>query len=988
MAKLNAAHLAFNRGEVSKTALARIDVAKLQLAAECQLNWRPRVVGSMELRPGLQKTGQTRNDQQTRLVDFVFSKTDTALLELTNLAMRVYIGDTLLTRPSVTTAIGDSNFTGTGAWSTTDTTPGNSVIVAAGLASFNVPARGGIARIKQTVTVILADQNVEHGLRVVVQNGPVTLRVGSTDGTGDLIASTSLDTGTHSLSFTPTGASFVIQIESVEQRNKLVSQCSIETAGAVSVTTPWATSALSSLRWTQSGDTIYVAQYGGQPYKIERRGARPGARGWSVSKYLSNNGPFQQPATNGIKLTPGGYSGNTTLTADKNYFIPSHVGCLFRLFTFGQANDRTIGAAFQATEPIRVSGVGNDRKFGVRVANTFGNNITVERSLVGPDVGFVPYTASNSVSATIDIDDTSTLNNVTAWYRVRTVQAADYNGIYTIFFGQNSLGSADPFGSTTAGAAASAGGRWGICRVTSYVSPTQVNVEVIEDFSSIQQTDTWQQGIWSDADGWPTSVCFYEDRLFWLNGPYVIGSESNAYTSFAAEDSSGQSLGDSGAIIEGYGDGPFDSTNWGLPLQRLLCGREQSIASVRSSNFDTPLTPTDISVKDCSDQGAARLPPVKMGKRAVFVQQNGQRVYELSYQAALTDYADRDLTRLNIDIGSPGFVDVAGSAQPDGTVYLVRSTGDVACLLYDIDDEVEAWWRISTLGVIENVAVLPPSAGMVDDQVYFVVKRTVNGATRRFIEKMAQSSNCVGGLLNQQLDCHLSYSGAPTANAQLDWLPNTAVMVWADGAFIGSGTTNGSGIVDMPDGNTHSNIVVGLGGSVQTYSGAAAATMTGLSAYEGYPCEVFADQQPSDRMVHVKTLTVSGGAISLPNGTQSANIVACFGYVAPFMSAKLGYGAMGGTPLNQRKKIDQVGLILYDTHNAGLQFGQRFDVLDTMPSYEGDAAVPSSTVWSQYDEQMITVPGEWHTDGRLCLLGQAPYPCKVGAAVMGMQTSG
>jgi hypothetical protein len=94
-------------------------------------------------------------------------------------------------------------------------------------------------------------------------------------------------------------------------------------------------------------------------------------------------------------------------------------------------------------------------------------------------------------------------------------------------------------------------------------------------------------------------------------------------------------------------------------------GREQSIASCRY--FDQPITANAIVIRDCSDQGAQRLPAVKVGKRGVFVQQSGRKVYELAFAGQELDYADRDLTRLNLDIGLAGFVDIDKSTQPDKT---------------------------------------------------------------------------------------------------------------------------------------------------------------------------------------------------------------------------------------------------------------------------------------------------------------------------------
>jgi hypothetical protein len=158
------------------------------------------------------------------------------------------------------------------------------------------------------------------------------------------------------------------------------------------------------------------------------------------------------------------------------------------------------------------------------------------------------------------------------------------------------------------------------------------------------------------------------------------------------------------------------------------------------------------------------------------------------------------------------------------------------------------------------------------------------------------------------------------------------------------------------------------------------------SQYDGYPCEVFADIGTTGEPVNVGPLAVENGVVTLPNGQQATTIIACLGYVAPFMSAKLAYAAQLGSALTQRKRIDHVGLVLYDTSCQGLQFGQRFDVLDAMPLYEAGQETPAGTVWSEYDEPMIEVPGSWNTDARLCLMARAPNPCTVGGVVIGMET--
>lgn len=1095
MARTNAPYYALNRGEVSKITLARADVERLRMAADCQVNFSPYVVGPMELRQGQQYIGGVRGDLACQIVDFVYASDDTALFELTDSNMRVWINDALLTRPSVTTAVSDPAFVGGGSWSTADTTSDASATIGGGSLVLTCAPRGGLARAKQAISVTGGNVGIEHGLRFVVVNGPVTVRAGSAMGKSDYIADTILDSGTHSLSLVP-GGTINLQIESTDARSKSLSLVNIESAGVVTIPTPWVAADLSSLRWDASGDIVYVAAYGKQQYKIERRGVRPQARGFSVAVYRSDNGPFSSINTTSTKLTTTVMEGNGTITSDQPLFSAGHVGALVRLFTDGQTNLCDLGGGGVYSEPIRTSGLGNDRIFGWNVSGSWLGTLTLQRSVTSADGGFVDV-ATTTTNGLLTQDDTASYNNVICWYRVG-FKPGDYtSGAASVFFGQTvasngatvgptdissdgtfttalsissarsgaarifqanisgifvatvslqqsmvgpstgwvtiataegglntildqindgvvaagawyrlgietgkytsgtaTLGLALPGlsstgGSPTNGAAALSGGRYGIARITAYNSPTSVNIEVIEPFSSLSSTSNWSISDWSDADGWPTAPAFHEGRLWWL-GAKIWGSQSNNYAGYAQADGAGQTFGDASAIIETFGQGPADRINWGLPLTRLLCGRERSVASIRSSSFDEPLTPTNFSVKDCSEQGASRLPAVKIGKRGIFVQQSGRRVYELLFDASAMDYSARDLTRLNLDIGKPGFSDIAVAVQPDKSIFLPRTEGQVACLLYDPEDQVECWWRIMTLGVIERVRVLP-SPSSIEDSVYFVVRRAINGTWKRFIEKLSLRSDCVGGAQNKQLDSFVTYSGAATNTITLAHLPNTLVSVWADGVFIGTGTTNGSGVLSpLPDGLTHSKMVAGLAGAVETAKASAGRTitqMTGLSAYEGYPCEVFADQQPSGQMRHVGTLTVVSGTITLPGGWAASSIVAMFGFVGAFMSAKLAYGAQLGTALTQRKRVDHIGLVLFDAGLTSLKSGARFDVLDALPAIEGSATIPAGTVWSQYDAAEIELPGEWDTDARICLLAQAPNPVKVGGIVLSMMTS-
>lgn len=1070
--------LAFNRGEVSKTALSRIDVAKLQLAAECELNWVTTVTGAMSLRAGLEHIGETAGDAAAEFIPFVFSKLDTAQFELTPNSMRIRVDDVLISRVAVSTAVGDGSFAGTGSWVTSDTTAGCTATITGGVATLTALAKGGLGAIKQTLTVAVGDQGKEHGLRVVVSRGPVVVQVGTSDGAQDLVSRATLETGTHSLAFTPQSGSAFVRIESTDARSKMLTSVTIEAAGVVSLPTPWGASDLDNLRWEQSGDVVYVDCDGIQQRRITRRSLT----GYGIELYRPENGPFADVAELDMTLAPSVYEGNGTLTASRSYFEASHVGALFRLFTPGQGNSRLLGAAGAYTEAIRVTGVGNDRVFGWTVSGTWAGVLTLQRSLVDAVSGFTDV-ASTTINGTLSYDDSQptgdNLDNVVAWYRVG-FKAGDYtSGSATVFFGQSvtvaapvnaslvaantyssdlgvvGTGAARSFtvsvtgtfvgtvtlqkstgpvdignvvgngavdesitivdglsgtvnyragfklgdytsgtavislrqsatggsgGSSTGGSAALSGGRYGICRVTGYTSPTQVSIEVLEAFSSLNPTNDWVEGSWSDRKGYPSALCISESRLWHFSGERWWGSQSVGFASFGASDKFGQSFGDAAVVTGAFGAGPLGVTNWAVASLRILMGREQSIESGRSSSFDEPITPTAFTVKPCSTDGADRLPALKIDQRVVYVQQSHRRVFELGFSGQALDYVPRDLTRLNTDIGEEGFVSVAAQRQPDPTLQFVRGGGQCASLLYLPAEEIECWLRMQTQGVIERVSILPSDT--LEDRVYYIVKRTINGVTKRFIERTALRSDCKGGLLNKQLDSFVSYSGAPVTSMTAAHLPNTFVWVWADGAVIGSGTTDGAGTLVLPDGQSHSNVVMGLAGDViSATSGTLTGTLAVPSRYEGCPAEIFADVGGTGELVRLGTVVVSGNAVTLPGGKTAYTILACLGYVAPFVSAKFG----AGVPLGTKRRADHLGLLLYDTHAQGLSIGQRIDVLDDLPAIEAGQEIDPNLVWPEYARHAIEVPGEWSADARLIMLAKAPYPVTVGAAIVSVE---
>lgn len=893
--------LAFNRGLVSRYGLARGDLKRIALSGETWTNWMPRVLGSMMLRPGLQYLGATKSNAASRNIPFVFSNSNKAKLEFTAAVMRVWISDVLITRVSVSTSVLNGNFdTGTD-WTDNDESGGVSDLTG-GYMRFT--SNGTAAAIRdQTITVAAGDQNKEHALRIVIgPRGPVILRVGSTSGGDEYISETELATGTHSLAFTPNG-NFYIRFMSRLKRMVYVDSCNVEAAGVMELPTPWGVSDLGLIRHHQSGDVVFVACYGYTQRRIERRTTRS----WSVVLYLANDGPFRIQNTGPITLTPNALSGNIQITASKPLFKSTQApsanngGTLFRLSSNGQRVTKNVTAADQYTDAIEVTGTGTQRAFTVIRSGTWVATVTLQRSLESNDGPWVDV-ATYSSNGTVSYDDA--LSNQLAWYRIGVKSGEFTSGTVALELNYSG-GSID-----------------GICRITGFTSSTVVGAEVIKDFGATNATTDWSEGQWSDRRGWPSAVRIYDGRLWWAGKDQIHGSVSDAYDSF---DDTYE--GDAGPLNRTIGSGPVDTINWILDLERMVIGGEGAEHSVHSSSLDEPLTPTNFQIKSTTTQGSSAVDALRIDSNGVYIQRGGTRVYELSLGNDSYTYGSNHLTALVPEIGQPQIVRMAVQRQPDTRIHCVLSDGTAAVMVYDRNENVICWIKVTSTGAsgfIEDVCVLPGSSGTEEDEVHYQVRRTVNGATVRYHEKWALESQCRGAALNRQADSFIVYTGAATTTITgLTHLEGASVVAWTNGTC-------------PEDGN----------GDIQTY-------------------------------------TVSSGQITLT--TASTNVVVGLTYTSQYKSSKLLFVASDVANRHYakaHKNIKSLGLLLADTHYKGIKFGPDFTNMDDMPSREEWADVSAGTVHADYDNQPITFPGGWTVDTRVCLQAQAPRPCTVLAAII------
>ena len=341
----------------------------------------------------------------------------------------------------------------------------------------------------------------------------------------------------------------------------------------------------------------------------------------------------------------------------------------------------------------------------------------------------------------------------------------------------------------------------GIVKLTGFTSTTVISGKIEKPLSGVAAVagGAWSAEVpsWSAEHGFPSAICFYEQRLGYggtVRQPATIwGSASGDYENFAAGVNAGDSFEHP---LTGLG---VNAVRWLVPSKVLMGGTAASEFSIRGDG-DAALTPTNPRALPETNHGSSTVMPVKIGPFVLFVQAQKRKIREITYDFQKDIFVSPDLTRFaeHITAGG-GIVDMAYQQEPDSILWCVRADGVLLGLTYNREEEVFGWHRHVTDGLFESVAVIPDPVNN-RNQLWAVVKRTIGGATKRYIEYLDPDVVVA--------DSFVRYQGAAaTVITGLSHLEGKAVDVVADG-FVVTGHVVAGGKITLA--KAASDVTVGL----------------------------------------------------------------------------------------------------------------------------------------------------------------------------------
>jgi len=333
----------------------------------------------------------------------------------------------------------------------------------------------------------------------------------------------------------------------------------------------------------------------------------------------------------------------------------------------------------------------------------------------------------------------------------------------------------------------------GHLKITSVTSTTVVVGTVIVDLNETGSTTDFALGAFSDTTGYPSCVTFFEQRLVFaatLSQPQTIFfSKSGDYENF--DDNYHGTVADDDAIIYTIASNQVNAIRFMTATRTLIIGTAGGEFAVTggATSSGVAITPTNIAINKQSNHGAANVDGISVGNATLFLQRAKRKIRELAYNFDVDGYVAPDLTILSEHITESGITQMAYQEEPNSIVWCVRTDGELLGLTYQREQQVVAWHRHIFGGtfssgntVCESVEVLPTDDS--EYQIWVIVKRTINGVTKRYIEYLHNLDfDETDDTSFNFLDSQLEYDGSPaTTISGLDHLEGETVSVLADGA--------------------------------------------------------------------------------------------------------------------------------------------------------------------------------------------------------------
>lgn len=498
----------------------------------------------------------------------------------------------------------------------------------------------------------------------------------------------------------------------------------------------------------------------------------------------------------------------------------------------------------------------------------------------------------------------------------------------------------------------------------------------------------------------PGAVTYYQQRLVFANTPSqpenTWASRSAAYKNFTIS----SPIQDDDAIIFSIASRQVNRIIHLVEMTRLLMFTSGGEWSIEGDGGGI-LRPGQINPKKHSENGVSRLAPIVSGGTCLYVQERGSIVRDFAFDFSVDGYRGNDLTIFSGHLFENYTLrDWAFQTNPNSIIWCVRDDGTLLGVTYLREQEMLAWHRHDTDGQFEQICAVPEG---LEDAVYVVVAREIDGQTRRYVERM--HTRAVNDIVDAAfMDCALSYDGrntdtllTMTISGGTLWTYNeTLTLTCAFGFFVAGDVGNaihlqsedgdiirftitGYTSTTVVTGTAHKTVPVNMRSTALATWTKAVDELGGLWHLEGKEVAVFADGfvvgSPNNSSYTV--LTVTDGMITLerPYGVIHVGLPITSDIETLDIDT-----VQGETMIERKKSIGTVNMIVESSRGiwAGPKPPTGDDALEGLFEYKArDAEGLDEPVSLTTGPIEVKINPEWNSNGRVFVRQVDPVPLSV-----------
>ncbi len=507
----------------------------------------------------------------------------------------------------------------------------------------------------------------------------------------------------------------------------------------------------------------------------------------------------------------------------------------------------------------------------------------------------------------------------------------------------------------------------GVARITAYTSTTVVTAAVERAFAGTGAYPAWSFSQWGGDRGFPRTVAFFEDRLFFANCLAFTnrgwGSQIADLYEFSNPDPTATlNLADAFQVNVGQ-SGAGDISHL-FPREKLFSNTQLREAYLDSIDETISIGFGNTKITSNSFNGAAHCQPVGVKNGLIFIGAIKSKLKELIFINIYKTFEVTDLSyfapdivrdRARIDLGvydsvsnwDPGRLGLkmlAFTRNPFPILWAIDNTGKLYSCTRDLDNKVLAWSH-HTLGgsvgsaepqVIDICSVLVNNS----DVLVLTVRRDIGGVTRTCFETLAM---------------------------------NFIARKLFDPTYVTSGLTgmNSSGIGAQE--TMESSVPIFLDYAVVKANHTASTSITGLAHLASQQVSVVADG------IYVGESTISAGGV-LTLATAAKSVVIGFKYIGELIPSALESNALFGSGLGTIKRTEETIVEFERTCSAKLGVSSSdtsLKAIDFRP-----ASIPSTDPIPLFSGEQIWLPmANYDRKQNIKIQQYMPYPMTVNAII-------